>query len=104
METRKDGPQLSEEITLDVPVERGTEKIEKVRIRKPQAGELRGLNLRELIDQDVDQVRKALPRVTVPSLTAHEIDQLDPADLLHMGGELALFFLKKADRPASLKG
>ena len=35
METRKDGPQLSEEITLDVPVERGTEKIEKVRIRKP---------------------------------------------------------------------
>ena len=49
--------------------------------------------------------QRALDYLTAnTSLTAHEIDQLDPADLLHMGGELALFFLKKADRPASLKG
>lgn len=104
MDTNTNGPQLSEAVTLDEPVVRGTERIEQVRVRKPQSGELRGANLRELIDQDVDQLRRVLPRVTSPSLTSHEVDQLEVADLLMLGGELALFFLKKADRPASLKG
>ncbi len=104
MNTEDGGAQLSEEVILDAPIKRGDQEIDRLRVRKPQSGELRGLSLRALLEQDVDQVRQVLPRVAMPSITAHEVDGLDPADLLALGAELSLFFLQKADRPASRKG
>lgn len=90
---------LSDPVTLEVPVQRGTETIGEVRVRRPNAGEMRGLNLHDLLKLDVDAMMKVLPRVTVPSLTAAEVTALDPADLVALSSEIADFLVPAGMRP-----
>lgn len=89
-------------VTLDVPLKRGTETIGFIQLRKPAAGELRGLNLLALSQLDVMALRTLLPRITDPMLTPQEIDALDLADLMQLGGEIMDFLLPRAAKPASL--
>lgn len=88
-------------ITLDTPIKRGDTEITSIEIRKPGAGELRGLSLRSLMNFDTDALMAVLPRVTTPSLTAHEVNLMDPADLLDAGSEIATFLLKKRELQAA---
>jgi hypothetical protein len=90
-------------ITLDVPIQRGNTTIVEITLRKPNAGELRGLSLQRLHQADADELLKLLPRITTPSLTPHECAQLDPADLSEAGGVVISFLLKKAVRDAVLQ-
>lgn len=90
---------LSDPVTLEVPVKRGSEAIGEVRVRRPHSGEMRGLNLHDLLKLDVDAMMKVLPRVTVPSLTAAEVDALDPADLVALSSEIADFLVPAGMRP-----
>lgn len=83
------------EVDLDTPVVRGQQKIEKLIIRKPISGELRGVTLMDLMQMDVLALRKVLPRITVPPLTDVEVGNLDPADLVACGVEVAGFLLQK---------
>jgi hypothetical protein len=87
-------------ITLDVPIKRGTTTIYEITLRKPNAGELRGLSLQRLHQADADEILKLLPRITSPSLTPPECAQLDPADLSEAGGIIISFLLKKSLRDA----
>lgn len=82
-------------ITLDQPIQRGDTQITAVDVRKPQAGELRGLALSDLFNIDVNAVIKVLPRITAPSLTEHEVAGMDPADLMQLGGAVAGFLLPR---------
>jgi hypothetical protein len=83
-------------ITLDTPIPRGAQKIDSVTLRKPLSGALRGCSLAELLQMDVNALRKVLPRVTTPALTEHEVSALDPADLVQMATVVAGFLLPKA--------
>lgn len=83
-------------IVLDTPIARGKEEITSVIIRKPQAGALRGTRLQALMDMDVNAMMTVLPRVTTPSLTAQEINEMDPADLVSLSVEVVTFLLKKS--------
>lgn len=85
-------------VTLDTPVVRGETTISSLTVRKPMAGELRGVSLVDLAQMDVLALRKVLPRITTPALTDHEIGRLDPADLLDLGSTVGTFLLKKAQR------
>lgn len=80
-------------ITLDTPIIRGDQKINKLFLRKPMAGELRGLNLTDLIQMDVVALHKVLPRISDPTLTEAEVGAMDPADLLSCGSKVASFLL-----------
>jgi hypothetical protein len=86
-------------ITLDQPIQRGAETIHQVTLRTPSAGELRGCNLTDLLQMDVAALQTVLPRITLPTLTKVDIGNLDPADLLQLGAEVAGFLLPKAARP-----
>jgi hypothetical protein len=90
-------------ITLDTPIVRGATTITEIALRKPNAGELRGLSLQRLHQADTDELLKLLPRITQPSLTPHECAQLDPADLSEAGGIVISFLLKKSIRDAVLQ-
>ncbi len=81
---------------LQTPIQRGETQIDDVEIRKPAAGELRGVSLVELLQMDVGALITVLPRITTPSLTAQEVAALDPADMLTMGGSVSSFLLPKA--------
>lgn len=96
-------PSVPNTITLDTPIERGATTIAEITLRKPNAGELRGLSLQRLHSADTDELLKLLPRISQPSLTPHECAQLDPADLSEAGGIVISFLLKKSIRDAVLQ-
>jgi hypothetical protein len=85
-------------VTLETPIKRGDQVITAVSVRKPASGELRGVQLASLLQLDVAALITVLPRVTAPTLTTQELNQLDPADLLAFGGEVVGFFTTKAER------
>lgn len=83
---------------LEAPIKRGETEIASIEIRKPFAGELRGVSLRALLDFETDAIVKVLPRITEPPLTAHEVAKLDPADLAQAGAAIADFLLTRRIR------
>ena len=84
---------LSEVITLSVPIQRGQQAIDKVQLRRPNAGALRGLSTIDLIQADAAAGLKILPRITVPPLTQVEVDDLEPCDFLQLQGTIRSFFM-----------
>ncbi|HMV53627.1 MAG TPA: phage tail assembly protein [Rhodocyclaceae bacterium] len=92
----------TESITLEQPLQRGEQIIDQITIRKPAAGELRGIALVNLIQMDVDALARVLPRITEPTLTEVDVNRMDPADLMQAGSVVAGFLLPASARPASL--
>lgn len=86
---------VSEPIELDTPIKRGETEISEVTLRKPSAGELRGVNLADVLQMQTDALIKLIPRLSSPSLTEKEAGRLDPADLVQCGGEIAGFLISK---------
>lgn len=87
-----------EELELEEPIKRGEQEIAKLQIRKPTAGELRGLQLQSLMQGDVNAMIAVIPRITVPPLLPVEAEQMDPGDLAAMAGIVSGFFMSKAER------
>lgn len=85
-------------ITLDEPIQRGDTIISEITVRRPKAGELRGVSLIDIGNINVTALQQVLPRITSPTMTAQEVSNLDPADLVQLGVEVAYFLVKKADR------
>lgn len=85
-------------VTLDTPLMRGEQKIEKVTLSKPNAGTLRGVSLASLANSDVDALIKVLPRMTYPALTEQEIIRLDASDLIGFAGKVVGFLSPASDR------
>lgn len=83
-------------VVLDTPITRGKTTIDMITLRKPQAGELRGVHLVELLNMDVATLIKILPRISSPGITAPEAAAMDPADLLACGSKISGFLLQKS--------
>ena len=83
-------------VTLDTPIKRGKTTIDTLILRKPASGELRGVQLVELLNMDVATLIKILPRITSPGITAPEAAGMDPADLLACGSKISGFLLQKS--------
>jgi hypothetical protein len=93
--------QKLETITLYNPINRKDNPIDEIQLRRPASGELRGLNLADVLQLEVDSLVTLLPRITLPSLTKQEVEALDPADLLQLGGGVSRFFLPQEKTPDS---
>lgn len=89
-------------ITLDTPLKRGETEVTEIQIRKPKAGELRGVSITSLMQIEVTELTKVLPRITTPTLTDEELRNMDVADLTQIGLEVSGFLLPKALKVASL--
>lgn len=85
----------SNTITLETPIKRGETEITQLGLRKPDAGALRGVSLRGLLDLQADEIIKVLPRISEPPIIDAEANRLDPADLLQAGAVIAGFLLPK---------
>ena len=85
-----------ETITLQTPIKRGATEITSLQLRKPNTGALRGVSLTELLQMNVSALQVVLPRISEPTLDKHEVDQLDPADLVACALEVAGFLVPKA--------
>lgn len=87
-----------ETVDLAEPIKRGELTISQLQLRKPKAGELRGLALSDVIGLDISTLLKLLPRITEPALTDDECAGLDPADLTECGGAIRGFFMTASER------
>ena len=85
-------------IKLDAPIQRGDTTIDQITIRKPNAGELRGVSLIELAQINVTALQTVIPRISNPILTVHDVAKLDIADLLEIGTVVTTFLMTKAER------
>jgi len=87
-------------VQLESPIVRGEQKIDALTLRKPGAGELRGLQLTAVVNADVNSLLVLLPRITTPTLTNHDVMQMDPVDLAAIGGEVVGFFMSRREKAA----
>jgi hypothetical protein len=85
-------------VTLEHPVRRGETVIESLTLRKPRAGELRGLSLQSLGQSDVNQLITLIPRISEPPLTLQEVEAMEIEDLSAIGEVVFNFFLSSDQR------
>lgn len=91
------GPRPTATVTLQTPIERkGSDPIATLQLMKPRTGDLRGLMLAEVLQMKTDAIAALLPRISVPTILKHEVDELDPADLVTIAVEVAGFLVPKA--------
>jgi hypothetical protein len=87
-------------VPLDTPIMRGDQTIASLQLRKPAAGELRGLTMSDLAKLDVSTVLKILPRISIPMISEAEAAAMPPEDLFACSTEIGSFLLKRADLEA----
>lgn len=85
-------------VTLEEPLPRGEGPVSTVTVRRPGAGELRGLTIRDIQTGDVNTMLALIPRITDPVITAPEAEALDPVDLLALTGAISGFFYSAAEK------
>lgn len=88
------------QVALNEPVVRGEITIDKVTLRKPRAGEMRGLNLDGLLTGDVAATISLLTRISDPVLTGDEVENLDADDFAELGGTIRGFFMSPVQKEA----
>ena len=93
--TETNNTNITNPIKLDEPLKRGEQMITSITLRKPKSGELRGVSLADVLQMQTDALITLIPRLSSPSLTAAEVRQMDPADLVQCGGEIAGFLLTR---------
>lgn len=88
-------------IDLETPLTVAGETVTRLTLRRPVAGELRGLELGPLIRMDVGAALELLPQICQPNVTQRDLEQLDPADLAEVIGTLAGFFFRSSASSAA---
>ena len=67
-------------------------QLKEITLRKPGAGELRGLKLIDVLQMDIDTMFSLIPRIATPVLTEQDVEALDPMDLTSVVSETVGFF------------
>ncbi|MEX0319442.1 MAG: phage tail assembly protein [Ruegeria sp.] len=88
-------PTQTQSVTLSEPIEVDGKTVSEVSLRKPMAGELRGLNMLDVLRMDVSAMIKLLPRITQPPLTELQVSsQIEPDDFTELASKTVVFFAK----------
>ncbi|ODN41546.1 phage tail assembly protein [Piscirickettsia litoralis] len=82
-------------ITLEKPLQSGDHTIDKIELREPKAGEMRGLKNAELMMQDYNHTKMLLPRITTPTITGELFDELSLSDATQLMNQIVLFLAGK---------
>ncbi len=90
-------------IALSEPIARKGGDVAELTLRKPRAGELRGLKVGDLFETDVNALMVLIPRISSPALIAAEVEQLETEDLIEVAGAVKGFFMTAAMKEAVAK-
>jgi Phage tail assembly chaperone proteins, E, or 41 or 14 len=89
----------TETVILQDPILRANgEAIGELTLRKPKAGELRGLKVEELWATDINALFTLLPRIASPQLIPEYLDQISTEDLFSLAGTVKGFFMSQTMR------
>lgn len=81
-------------IPLNVPLPYGEGTLDSLTLRRPAAGELRGLKLAALQNMDVDTTFALAARIAQPTVVVEQLAQLDPSDFVQLFMAVNDFFEK----------
>ncbi|MEC7120353.1 MAG: phage tail assembly protein [Pseudomonadota bacterium] len=84
-----------ETVDLDEPIQRGDNLITRITLRRPQAGELRGISLLAVMQMDTNTLITLLPRISDPVLTTPELTRMNLADIVQLATVVANFHVPK---------
>ncbi len=79
------------EVVFPHPIKQGEKTIEKVTIRKPKSGEMRGLKTMDVLQMDITTYSILVPRLC-PELTKAMFDDLEPENLIAVQMAVTSFF------------
>ena len=91
-------PDTADLVVLDRSIQRAGQSIDALQLRKPTAGELRGLSLIAVLQMDIDALATLLPRISTPTIHKPEVMAMDPADLLACGIQVSGFLQQKGGK------
>lgn len=83
----------NEIVKLSKPIKRGDEDITEVLLREPKGGDLRGINLSDLMQMEVSSVGKVLDRISTPMIDPGTFANLPAVDLLNLSVGVVSFFV-----------
>lgn len=72
-------------VSFDPPIKIGAEEYKQIEVRTPNAGELRGINITSLLNFEAGALIAALSRVSNPSFSELELDQMPATGLIALG-------------------
>jgi hypothetical protein len=81
-------------VRLSSPLQFGDQSIDILSLRRPTAGDMRGIKLRDIIDMDVSTICILAERISLTPLAPSQLKDLDPADLLQLSVTISNFFEK----------
>ena len=82
----------SKTIHLKHPLKSGDKVIDTITLRRPMAGDLRGVKLIDLVQMDADAVCQLVARISSPLVAPSRFWELDAEDLLSVSMEVVGFF------------
>lgn len=85
-------------VTLQHPIQRTGGPVETLTLRKPKAGELRGLKMTDLMAADVNTVIEITPRICSPMIIREEVAGLEADDFAELAGTIVGFFMTSAQQ------
>lgn len=79
-------------IPLSTPIPYGSATLAELTLREPKAGDLRGIQLRDLNVADVDTTLRLAARLSTTAVVAEQLAELHPYDLSQLTVAIAGFF------------
>ena len=87
-------------IPLAEPIRREGGDITELTLRKPKPGELRGLEMSDLVSGDINAILALVPRIASPHIGADEAAEMDLGDFAQVTGAVRGFFMTKVEQEA----
>lgn len=88
-------PNEMKTVPLEQPIKRDGGDITALQLRRFDSGALRGVSMAKLGELQLDEVRKVVPRISIPTITETEFDGIDGADMLEICLALSDFLFTK---------
>lgn len=84
------------DVQLEEPFVRGGKSWDVIQVRRPSAGELRGVELASLYRMDVLSVARVIGRITDPMISEKEYLALPAMDAASLASQVSDFLLPKS--------
>ncbi|MGR3501616.1 phage tail assembly protein [Pseudaestuariivita sp.] len=84
---------LSGQLTLINAVEIDGKPVKHIQLRKPKAGDMRGLKMTNILQMDVSAMITLIPRISTPALTPQQVDQMEVMDFTILCSGVLAFFV-----------
>lgn len=87
-------------VPLSAPVKIDGQEVSEITLRKPKAGEMRGLKVSNILQMDVNELSKLLPRISAPPLDGTQVADLPADDFTALATKALTFFVAKGQMEA----